>query len=235
MRPAAAFLPERLRPGLSRRPRRRRFALLAVVPGLLVLLPWWRIHAVEVDGSGPVPAAVASQLEQLVGTPALALNLREVRRRVEVWPGIAGVDIHLELPGRLRVVARPAPPSASVRAGWGWHGVAADGTLAGPLGAPLAPVLDGVSLEPAELREALAVAGRVATASGAAVEAVRPVAPADLELRVRTTDGRRLAVLVGRTAGAAERYWSARVAAGDPPAPWSDARADDRLVIGGGP
>jgi len=233
VRPAAAFLPERLRPGLSRRPRRRRFALLAVVPGLLVLLPWWRIQAVELDGAGRVPAVVASQLEQLVGTPALAVDLREGRRRVEAWPGIAGVDVHLELPGRLRVVARPAPPCASVRSGQGWHGVAADGALAGPLDGPLAPVLDGLPLEPAELRVALAVAGRVAAASGAAVEAVRPVPPADLELTVRTDGGRRLGVLVGRTAGAAERYWSARVAAGEPPAPWSDARADDRLVIGG--
>ncbi len=233
MRPAGAFLPERLRPGLSRRPRRRRLVLLAVVPSLLVLLPWWRIQAVELDGAGRVPAAVAAQLQQLVGTPALAVDLREVRRRVEAWPGIAAVDVHLDLPGRLRVVARPAPPCASVRAGQGWHGVAADGTLAGSLEAPLAPVLDGLPLDPARLREALGIAGRVATASGATVEVVRPVAPADLELTVRTTDGRRIAVLVGRTAGAAERYWSARVAAGEPPAPWSDARADDRLVIGG--
>jgi hypothetical protein len=230
---ATAFLPDRLRPRLGRRPRRRRLALLVLVPGVLALLPWWRIQAVEFADGGRVPAALEAQLRQLVGTPALALDLGDVRRRIEAWPGVESVDVQLELPGRLRVVARPAPPCASIRSGNGWHGIAADGSVTGPASGPLAPVLEAIAFDPVELRSALAVVSRVATASGAAVQAVRAVAPGDLELTVRTADGRELVVLVGAAGSGAEGYWCDRVASGDPPAPWSDARSDDRLVIGG--
>lgn len=237
MRPAgSSFLPERLRPRLrlGRRPRRRPATLLVVVPLLLALLPWWRIHAVEVEGLAPVPAAVASQLDEYLGVPALGIDLRQVRDRLEAWPGIDGADVRLELPGRLRVVARPARPAASLQIGRGWHGVALDGTLTGVVAAPVAPELDGFPAEAGTLRTVLVVVRRVQAEARAEVLAVRRVAPDDLELLVRpAAGGEPLTVVVGREPSGAERYWSARVAAGEPPGAWCDARAEERLVVGG--
>lgn len=234
--PGAAFLPDRLRPRLrlGRRPRRRPIILVVVVPLLLALLPWWRIQAVEIEGLAQVPDVVAGGLASYVGTPAIGLDLAEVRRRVEAWPGIDGVDVRFELPGRVRVLAHAARPCASLRIGRGWRGVAVDGALAGALSAPLEPQLSGFGTDPLVLRTALAVVRRLARATGGTVVAVRAVAPDDFALELRpAAAGALLTVVVGRDCSRGESYWSARVAAGDPPGTWCDARSDERLVIGG--
>ncbi len=235
--PGAAFLPDRLRPRLrlGRRPRRRPVVLLVAVPLLLALLPWWRIQAVEVAGLPRVPEAVESELGCYLGTPAIGLDLAEVRRRVEAWPGIDGVDVRFELPGRLRVLAHTARPCASLRIGRRWHGVAVDGALAGALAAPLEPRLAGFGTDPRALRTALAVVRRIELATGGAVVAARAVVPEDLALELRPADDDALlTVVVGRDHSRGEEYWASRVAAGDLPGTWCDARSDERLVIGGG-
>ncbi len=104
---------------------------------------------------------------------------------VEVWPEVATVDVRLELPSTLRVHATPAVAHGSVPSGRRWRAVTEDGGLAGPLDQPRHPVLVGFSSEKTELGTALGVARRVAVATGAVVEEVRIVTPADFEVRLR--------------------------------------------------
>ena len=62
-------------------------------------------------------------------TPVALLDLGWVRAHVESWPGVSSVEVALELPATLRVVASRAVVEASRPVGRGWHAVAADGSL----------------------------------------------------------------------------------------------------------
>jgi hypothetical protein len=229
-----AFLPIRFRPTPAHRRPRRRLLLLALVAVPPLVAPWWRVQAVQVEGCRGLPAAVTASLSDLVGSFPLAVDPQWVRRQVDVWPAVAVVDVRLELPGTLKVSATATTPAASIPAGRGWHAVAANGTLGGPLPSPHLPVLVGFSTQETELRRGLEVARRLADATGATVEAVRAVAPDDLEVWLRSGDGPAPLVVHVRLSGSAgERYWSELVAAGAEVAPWADLRWDDRLVIGG--
>lgn len=228
------FLPERLRPTPIRRRSRRPLLLLAVLAATPLMAPWWRVRAVELVGYPGLPASVSRTLEDLVGSFPLTVDPQWVRRQVEVWPGVAAVDVRLQLPGTLRVSATPVAPQASVPSGRGWHAVAADGAFAGTLERPQLPVLEGFSFRAGELRQGLEVAGRIARGTGAVVEVVRSVTPVDLEVQVRPAGSDRpLVVRVRPRETAAERFWCATVAQGAPLAPWADLRSEDRLVIGG--
>lgn len=228
------FLPDRLRPRPARRRRRRLAAPVALVAGLAVL-PLWRIDAVEVRACPGVPTQVLEALGELEGEPVWAVDLDDVRRRLEVWPAVAGVEVRLELPDRLLVRLRPHRTAGSVRIGHGWHGVTVDGDWAGPLATPMIPVIGGRVDDPDDRRRALAAARRVESATGRAVLAARAVTPSDLEMQLAATadDPTELTVHVTPRGTAAERWWSAQVASGGAPSRWADLRWDDRLVVGG--
>ena len=88
------FLPERLRPPTTGRKRRRGFALLTVVPIMLLALPRWQVTEVRVEGCPKLPAASVHSLYELVGQPAMGLDLEAVRDRVEIWPGVGEVEVY---------------------------------------------------------------------------------------------------------------------------------------------
>jgi hypothetical protein len=208
--------------------------LLVILPAVVALLPWWRVRAVQVEGCPGLPDSVAKSVESLVGRSALEVSPRWVRRQLEVWPAVASVEVQLDLPGTLMVTATPATVSGSVGIGRGWHAVTGDGLVGGILEHPVAPLMVDFPKRAIELRRGLAIAGRVAEASGLQVEVVRSVTPADYQLRLRLpTVGRQIVVHVAPEATLGEKYWCKRVAAGAQPSPWSDLRWDDRVVVGG--
>lgn len=228
------FLPDRLRPPTTARKRRRGFALLTVVPVMLLALPRWQVGEVLVEGCPKLPAAAVRSLHELVGQPALGLDLEAVRDRVEIWPGVGEVEVELELPHTVRVSAAAAVSQGSLRIGRSWHGVAADGSLTGLLDIALAPVLEGFSSE-LERSRGLAVASRLEAETGGQVQAVRRITPADYRLRLLPPGGgaeRILHVLPQGTG--AERAWCAALAEGSIHQTWADLRWADRIVIGGG-
>ena len=137
------FLPERLRPPTTGRKRRRGFALLTVVPVMLLALPRWQVTEVRVEGCPKLPTASVHSLHELVGQPAMGLDLEAVRDRVEIWPGVGEVEVELELPGTVHVRAAASVSRGSLRVGRSWHGVAADGSLTGLVDFALPPVLAG--------------------------------------------------------------------------------------------
>ena len=227
--------PDRLR----RRPRRRRsrhwLGGLALLPALVLVLPMWRVHRVSVTGGSALPPATRTSLEAVVGTWAPMVDLHWVRRQVTSWPAVAGADVRLVLPGTLDITVRSAVPVASVAVGSGWHGVTADGRLSGPVERPVAPLLVSVPHRAPELRQAIHVARRVATAASLSVARVRQVMPDDLEVQVHTPCPSRptATVRVGVHRTAAEREWARRMVDCTAVVPWADARNPQRLVIGG--
>ena len=231
---APHFLPDRLRPPTTARKRRRGYALLTVVPVMLLALPQWRVGEVLVEGCPKLPAAAVHSLHELVGQPAMGLDLEAVRDQVEIWPGVGEVEVELELPGTVRVSAAAAVSRGSLRVGHSWHGVAADGSLTGVIELALPPVLAGFSGE-LERSRGLAVASRLETATGGQVQAVRRITPADYRLRLQPPDGgpERIIHVVPQGTDA-ERAWCAALAEGSLHQTWADLRWADRIVIGGG-
>jgi len=230
---SATFLPDRLRPRAARRRPRRGLVLLAVLPVLVFLPPLWRVQAVEIDSCPGLPAAVTTSLEELVGRSPLTVDPQWVRDQLEVWPVVAAVDVQLELPATLRVSVTPAVAVGSLVVGRRWHAVTMEGAVAGSLDRPSAPVLDGFSQQPEELRRALSVVRRLEHATGGRVEKLRAVTPMDYELRLVMGE-REFVVLLRPEGSAGEHYWCDRVIRGDWGRGWADLRRDDRIVIGGG-
>jgi hypothetical protein len=228
-------VPERLRPRPVRRRSRRRLALFAALPVLLLPLRWWQLSEIRLGDSPALPAVTRQSLGAFVGTSPLVLDLDWVRHQVEIWPGVAAVDVRLELPGTLHVTARPTEVAGSIKIGSHWHGVAADGSFAAAIGGPRPPQLEGFTWHPDELARALAIAARLAAASGAEVTRVRYLTPADnrLTLMPPTGNGEPLTVMVASQPTEAERRWCEAVRNGHSPAPWSDLRSATRLVLGG--
>ena len=137
------FLPERLRPPVSRRRSRRGYALLTVVPVMLMLLPQWRVTEVRVDACSRLPNSAVQSLHQMVGLSAFSVDLAEIKDRVEIWPGIGEVRVEFELPGTISVRAEAARICGSVRMGRGWHGVDVDGEMTGAVSVAVPPLLEG--------------------------------------------------------------------------------------------
>lgn len=227
----SVFLPDRLRPAASRRRPRGRLALVAMLPACLLLLPLWRVQAVNLTGCPGLPTAVEQSLRDLEGASPLTIDLERIREQVEVWPAVDSVEVHFELPGTVYVTARPATARASVPVGSGWHGVDRSGRLTGALSGPLAPSLEGFRPQAEDLLRGLAVADRLSRATKAEVLAVRRITPSDLELTL-DLDGRPAVVHVTPRPTAAERLWCARAAAGELIWRWADLRWDSRLVLG---
>ena len=225
------FLPDRLRPGTRHRRPRRRLALVAALPGFLLLLPLWRVQTVDVTGCPGLPAAVEESLHQLEGVSPLTIDLDRVREQVEMWPGVAAVEVHLELPGTLRVTAQQATARASVRIGHGWHGVDDAGSLTGALDHSVAPILEDFRHRTEDLRRGLEVAERMSRATGGDVRSVRQITPSDLEIGL-VIAGAATIVHVKPEATAGERIWCERAASGQLAWRWADLRWDSRMVLG---
>lgn len=230
---STAFLPDRFRPRPPRRRSSRPWLMLAVLAALPVVIPWWRVQAIEINGFPGLPATVTRSLEDLVGGFPLFVDPQWVRQQVEVWPVVESVDVRLQLPGTLSVSATRVVPEGCLQMGRGWQAVAADGSLAGPLVLPDSPVLKGFSPRAKDLRHALEVARRLASASGGVIEVVRFVTPKDFEVELRLADGSPAVVHVQPEETAGERFWCRRVLGGDSTMPWADLRWDDRVVAGG--
>jgi len=227
------FLPDRLRPSAPRRSPRRPSLLLAAIPALLALLaPAWCVNRVEVTADPTLPAAARRSLATLVGTPVVLLDLGWVRAQVESWPGVSSVEVALELPATLRVSSGGVSVEGSRPVGRRWHGVAADGGLAGPLPGPQRPVLEGFAPRPDELLKGLGVARRLELSSGGTVDSVRRLTPADcrVTLRVGGSDAPVVVHVLPRETEA-ERFWGRQTRAGVSPAATSDLRSDRRLVL----
>jgi len=221
--------PERLRRRASHRRIPRWPVALAAVLLTAAAMPLWRVGAVVVEPCDALPRAVRESLAAVTGSSQLLLDLDWVRGVVEAWPGVAGVDVQLELPGTLRVTARSAEVSGSYRVGRGWHGVTRDGSPGGPLPSPIEPRLSGFA--GSEMARALAVTRRLEQATGATVIEIRHVLPDDLEATLRLAVGApEVRVHVRPEPTPAERYWCSEVAAGRAPA-WADARGTLRLVV----
>jgi hypothetical protein len=196
------------------------------------LLPMWSVRGVQVEGDFPLPAAVRRSLATMTGTPVALLDLGWVRAHVESWPGVSSVEVALELPATLRVVASRAVVEASRPVGRGWHAVAADGSLAGPLAGPQPPVLEGFAPRADELLMGLEVARRLERSSGCTVESVRRVTPTDCRVSIRFGDAETpVMVHVLPRETEAERFWCRQVQAGPPPAGVADLRSERRLVV----
>ena len=90
---------------------------LTVVPVILLAFPRWQVQDVQVDGCPKLPASTVNSLHELVGQPALGLDVTAIRDAVEVWPGVGEVAVELELPGTVRVRAKSTPIFESVRVG----------------------------------------------------------------------------------------------------------------------
>ena len=228
------FLPESLRPPVAGRRSRRGFALLTVVPVILLAFPRWQVQEVQVDGCPKLPSTAVSSLHELVGQPAFGLDVTAIRDAVEVWPGVGEVAVELELPGTVHVRAQSTPIFGSVRVGRSWHGVGADGRLAGLVEVAAPPILKGFDGE-VERARALAVARRLDEGSGGRVMEIRRVTPADYRVLVEA-EGRDglLGIHVDPQGSAAEKAWCAAIANGSPMRQWADLRWQDRMVIGGG-
>lgn len=228
------FLPDRLRPPTNGRKKRRGFALLTVVPVMLLALPQWRVGEVLVEGCPKLPVSAVRSLHEMVGQPALGLDLQTVRDRVEVWPGVGEVEVELELPGTVRVRAGAAVSRGSLKVGRSWHGVAADGSLVGAVDLALPPVLEGFVGDD-DRRDGLAVVSRLEDATGGRVLEIRRITPLDFRLQLQAPgQGQEMVVHVLPTGTEAENAWSSAVAAGSMAQPWADLRWTDRIVIGGG-
>jgi hypothetical protein len=226
------FLPDRFRPRAPHRRSRLRYlppALLVTV-GLL-LLPAWTVRSVEVDGDEVVPASVKDGLEGLVGHMVPLLELDWLHRVAAAWPAAAEVRVSLELPGTVKVRIFAEPVRGTTQVGRGWHAVAADGNLAGPIDGPRQPELVGFR-RPSDRRLAFSVARRLANGSGAEVVKVRQVTPADYRVDLNFEDGAATASIHVTPQGtAAEQAWCELVTAGRLAADWADLRWPHRMVL----
>jgi cell division septal protein FtsQ len=243
LRPLA--FPERLRPQrqVRRRTRRRLPILLLLLPVLVLPLFWWEVQRVEVAPCPGLPEVVRQGLHELVGTSPLTLDLQWVRHQVEVWPGVASVQVKLELPGTLHVTARPQEIAGSLAIGRRWHAVVETGDIGTVLDKPQAPLLQGSGRRPAALRQGLQIAARISDATGYRVEQIRLVMPGDTEVtlvsgefsdsaeRLRLTHSNPVVIRVNTEASVAEQVWCEKVRDGWQPAPWTDLRMDNRMVV----
>lgn len=228
------FLPDRLRPKTPGRRSRRGLVLLSVVPFMLLAVPLWRVEHVRVDGCPKLPPSEVASLQELVGQPALGLDVAAIKERVQMWPGVGEVRVDFVLPGTLMVRAETAPTLGSVRVGRSWHGVGADGGLTGRLQFPVEPVLDGFAAE-GDRQRGLDAARRIREAAGVPVAKVQRITPSDYLVELTAAEGETAVVVhVCPQGSAAEQSWCAAFAQGTVVQPWADLRWADRIVIGGG-
>ncbi|MCJ7756266.1 MAG: hypothetical protein MUP13_17025 [Thermoanaerobaculales bacterium] len=231
---APLFLPDRLRPKTPGRRSHRGLVWLSVVPFMLIAVPLWRVEHVRVDGCPKLPPSAVASLQELVGQPAIGLDVGAIKERVQMWPGVGEVRVDFVLPGTLLVSAETAPTLGSVRVGRSWHGVGADGGLTGRLQVLVEPVLEGFAAE-GDRQCGLDAARRIHDAAGVPVAKVQRITPSDYLVEFIAAEGEAAVVVhVCPQGSAAERSWCAAFARGTIAQPWADLRWTDRIVIGGG-
>lgn len=229
------FLPDRFRPRVPRRRSRLRFLFpVAVLTLGLLLAPLWRVQSVEVHGGDVVPDSVTASFEGLVGHMVPILQLDWLHQVAATWPAASEVRVQLDLPGTIVVEIFPEIPRGSVPVGAGWHAVALDGRLAGPLDGPRSPELTGFR-RPSDRRLAFSVARRLADASGGEVVEVKQVTPADYVVGLWFDDEDRLTTVhVVPEGTAAEAEWCRQVMDGGVMVEWADLRWPHRMVLRAG-
>ncbi len=235
-----SFLPDSLRPQPKTPPRSRRgFHLrlglsLTAIAAVIWLAASWRLQAVSVRTCPGLPAAVAEDLVDLRGQWVPTVDLQWVRRQAEQWPGIADVDVELQLPGTLVVRAAEEEYCGSIPVGTGWRAVSCDGRPGRRLQGPSPPILEGFGADEVRLRRGLAVGRRFAGGHRGSVLSVREVTPLDLEVRLRSQPGAGDPVTVRVLPGGSptEAWWLEKRTEGRAPL-WADLRFDDRVVVGG--
>lgn len=227
--------PARLRQRMKRPKPRLRVILTALFPALLLLIPQWRLDYVDVTGCEFLPEDILSSCRILEGTAIVLLDLGYFRRQIDSWPTVQSADVAFELPGTVRITARPATSQASVAIAHNWHGVTGDGRLCGRLDTPRNPILHGFAHRRKVLHGALQTVRRIESASSLQALSATALLPGDLEIHLqsRTDSARSIEVRATRRPTSAERWWSAQLATDA--APWTkvDLRFENRAIVGG--
>ncbi|MCD4747757.1 MAG: hypothetical protein K8R59_00155 [Thermoanaerobaculales bacterium] len=235
-----SFLPESLRPqpkATSRPKTRHRLRYTVVILSIatvVAVLASWRVDAVLVESCSAIPASATADFNIMQGRWVPAVDLDWVRRQAERWPGVATVDVKLQLPGTLRVLAGPEDICGTLRVGAGWRAVSCDGTMGRRLEKPQKPVLEGFESAHQEVRRALAVGRRLAQGGEAEVLGISRLTPTDYEVRLIAKEGsdQVFTVRVYPTARPTEEWWFSARAAGTAPA-WADLRHPNRVISRG--
>ncbi len=237
----AAFLPTSLRPTpQAPRPRTRRpirwwlqaGTFTAVFIGAGILLAGWRLKAIEVTACPGLPPSTVVNLENLTGRWVPSLDLEEIRKDVERWPGVTGVGVELKLPGTLRIQALPDEICASVPMGRAWRGVTCNGGLSRRLSEPRFPVLESFDLGEAELRSALSTGTRLCDGTTGRLVSIRKITPSDYQVTIedRVHPETPSVVRVLPQGSPSEQWWHRAALNGQAPA-WADLRFGHRVVI----
>ncbi len=235
------FLPPSLRPApqaprsAPRRLNRRWFravAVTAVCIGTATLLNSWRLKAVDATGCAGLPPSAVVNLEDLRGRWIPTLDLNQVRRDVELWPGVAGVAVELKLPATLRIRALPDEICGSIPMGRTWRGITCNGTLSRRLGEPRLPLLLNFDGGGTELRSALSAANRLCDGTAGRLLSIRKITPSDYELTVSVGTHPEIHSIVKVTPQGtpSEQWWRTAALNGQAPA-WADLRFDHHVVI----
>ncbi|MGF1554118.1 MAG: cell division protein FtsQ/DivIB [Paracoccaceae bacterium] len=142
--------------------RRAAEAKVAAAWEALVARPEFALEGVAIEGAGPwLTAAIHRELALPRGQSSLAVDVEDLRTRVEAMGGVADALVRLDPRGVLRVTVVERPPVALWRDGDGalWR-VSIDGTVVGPAARraqhPELPVLIGAGATGA-VGEALAL------------------------------------------------------------------------------
>lgn len=225
-------IPEHLRPAKAARRRRRRGWLwLALLPLPLLGITQWKVVTVEITQQPWVPPTAVASIRSLIGTPMVLVHLDWVRRHLDRWPTVGGVEVLCRLDGTVLVTTRPARAAASIRVGSGWHGIDRHGQPTGRLSERRTPVLHCAG-DSDTLGSALSVARRLEALDIGAVQSVTFVSPSVLAVDLEN-DGRSFTAHVRTETSDSEegltRLWSTRRL---PDHGFVDATRDDRLVVG---
>ena len=236
-----AFLPASLRPApqapraTPRRPNRWWLQAITVTAACLaigVLLNGWRLDAIDTTGCAGLPRSAVVNLEDLRGRWIPTLDLNQVRRDIECWPGVAGVAVELQLPATLRIRALPDEICASIPMGRTWRGVTCNGTLSRALVEPQLPLLLNFDSDGTDLRSALSTGNRVCDGTAGRLLSIRKITPSDYELTIsvgaHTETPSVVKVLPQGTPS--EQWWHRAALNGQAPA-WADLRFDHHIVI----
>lgn len=229
------FLPNSIRPTVKIR-RKRQFSILPFLSILFALLisvglSSWRIRRIDSQGCEGLPVCVAENLQSLKGSWVPTLDLDEVRRGMDHWPGIRGCEVNLKLPGTLKARAVASQVAASMQTGHGWHAISPTGEIGRHLEHPVSPVLAGIPPRQNALRRTLAAGDRLKQGLQAELIAIHWISPEDLELDMRfSPEGPRLQLRV-LPEGSPVEQWCFKYLRNRKKSTWVDLRRSDRVVL----
>ena len=168
----------------QRRRRRVRVALVTAVVALAVGVviggrsPLAAVTQLQVTGLDDKRAEeVRSELPDVVGTPVGALDVTDLRDRVEALAWVASADVARELPPRVRIAVTAREAVAALRTDGGVWSIDDQGVVLAGGAPPSLPVIQADAGALARLGEPCAPEVRTAVAVATAL-------PADLEARL---------------------------------------------------